>query len=191
MTSTAPTRLITRAYDTAGARAIQDQLFALYAEIYDDHLSDPFYSVERFADRFAGHSNRTGFRLVTGSIGGQLIGYAYGGPLAAATRWWEGMREDVPADALTEDGSRTFALNEIMVLESWRRRGIAHSLHDTLLAGRPERRATLLVDPDNDPARTAYLSWGWRTLGHLQPFPDAPVYEALVIDLPLREAAAS
>ncbi|TQS43884.1 GNAT family N-acetyltransferase [Cryptosporangium phraense] len=191
MTPTAPHQLITRAYDTAGARAIQDELFALYAEIYADHLSDPFYSVERFADRFAGHSNRSGFRLVTGSIGGALVGYAYGGPLGRTTRWWDGLRDDVPADALVEDGTRTFALNEIMVQESWRRRGIARSLHDTLLGGRPELRATLLVDPDNDPARNAYLSWGWRTLGHLQPFPDAPVYEALVIDLPLPEAAAS
>ncbi|GAA3387106.1 GNAT family N-acetyltransferase [Cryptosporangium minutisporangium] len=190
MTPSAPTHLVTRAYDTAGVREMQDELFALYAEVYADQLSDPFYSVERFADRFAGHSNRSTFRLVTGRIGTELIGYAYGGPLSANTQWWRGLREEIPPDVLTEDGSRTFALNEIMVKASWRRRGIARSLHDMLLDGRPERRATLLVDPANTPARTAYLSWGWQILGPLQPFPDAPVYDALVVDLPLSHVVA-
>ena len=179
-----------RSYDTDGARAIQPELFALYAEIYTDQLTNPFYSVERFAERFAGHSARTGFELVTGRIDGELIGYAYGGPLPARTQWWNGLREAVPPDLLAEDGRRTFALNEIMVTGNWRRRGIARTLHDALLADRPEHRATLLVDPGNTPARTAYLSWGWQLLGHLQPFPDAPVYDALVVDLPLDHVAA-
>ncbi|SHN05589.1 GNAT family N-acetyltransferase [Cryptosporangium aurantiacum] len=190
MTPITPTRLVTHAYDTGGARAIQDELFALYAEIYADQLSDPFYSVERFADRFVGHSGRSGFLLVTGRIDDELIGYAYGGPLGAATQWWNGLREEVPPDVVAEDGSRTFALNEIMVKEGWRRRGIARSLHDTLLADRPERRATLLVDPANTAAKAAYLSWGWQLLGHLQPFSDAPIYDALVVDLPLSHRAA-
>jgi hypothetical protein len=56
----------------------------------------------------------------------------------------------------------------------------ARALHDALLADRPERRATLLVDPNNTPARSAYLSWGWTQLGTLQPFADARVYDAMV-----------
>lgn len=187
MTPSAPLAL--DRHDTARARAIQDDLFALYASIYADQLSDPFYSVERFAERFAGHSARAGFELVTGRIDGELIGYAYGGPLPARTQWWNGLRDAIPPELLAEDGSRTFALNEIMVTGNWRRLGIARTLHDTLLADRPERRATLLVDPGNTPARTAYLSWGWQLLGHLQPFPDAPVYDALVVDLPLSRVA--
>ena len=185
-----PLHFHTRTYDAAGAREIREQLFAVYAEIYAAQLSDPFYSVERFAERFAGHSDRAGFRLVAAAIENDLVGYAYGGPLPARTKWWQGLREDVAPELLAEDGSRTFALNEIMVKESWRRRGIAKSLHDELLTDRPERRATLLVDPTNTPARTAYLSWGWHVLGHLQPFPDAPVYDALVVDLPLSHNAA-
>jgi ribosomal protein S18 acetylase RimI-like enzyme len=186
MTSSASTELDTRGYDAAGARAIQDDLFALYAQIYAASLSDPFYSVERFAERFAGHSARPGYRLVTGRFDDELVGYVYGVPLSAATQWWTGLRGDVPPEATAEDGHRTFAVNEIMVDQRWRRRGIAKILHDTLLAGRPEARATLLVDPDNVPARTAYLSWGWEMLGQLQPFPDAPVYDALVLDLARR-----
>jgi GNAT superfamily N-acetyltransferase len=186
MTPSAPTQLRTQEHDADAARAMQDELFALYARIYAAQLSNPFYSVERFAERFAGHAARPGYRLVTGRCDGELIGYAYGLPLPAATRWWEGLRGPVPPELVAEDGTRTFALNEIMVDERWRRRGVARSLHDALLAGRPERRATLLVDPSNTPARTAYLSWGWTVLGQLQPFPDAPVYDALVLDLSTR-----
>ncbi|WP_410677126.1 GNAT family N-acetyltransferase [Amycolatopsis sp. cmx-4-68] len=70
-----------------------------------------------------------------------------------------------------------------MVLSTWRRRGYAKQLHDALLADRSEERATLLVKPDNVPARTAYLSWGWQLFGQLQPFADAPIYDALMIYL--------
>jgi hypothetical protein len=34
------------------------------------------------------------------------------------------------------------------------------------------------------PARRAYLSWGWRKIGELRPFDDAPVYDAMVRRLP-------
>ena len=59
----------------------------------------------------------------------------------------------------------------------------AQALHDELLGHRPEARATLLVAEDNAPAQRAYATWGWRKLGKLQPFPDSPHYDALVLDL--------
>jgi GNAT superfamily N-acetyltransferase len=181
-----PIHLETHIHDAAGARAIQEQLFALYARIYADQLSDPFYSIERFAERFTGHSSRPGYRLITGQCGGNLLGYAYGVPLGPNTLWWEGLRTEVPPAALVEDGTRTFAVNEIMVDERWRRRGIARVLHDALLNALSQRRATLLVDSGNAPAKTAYLSWGWQEFGQLQPYPDAPLYDALILDLTSR-----
>jgi ABC-type multidrug transport system ATPase subunit len=81
-------------------------------------------------------------------------------------------------------GRRTFALTEIMVRANCRRQGYARKLHDLLLSNRRESRATLLVLPDNVPARTAYIKWGWRKLGGLKPFDDAPTYDAMLIDLP-------
>jgi GNAT superfamily N-acetyltransferase len=93
------------------------------------------------------------------------------------------LQGEVNPALLVEDGSRTFALTEIMVRAAWRRRGYARGLHDALLANRSEERATLLVLPDNIPARTAYLSWNWYKLGDLRPFDDAPTYEAMVLDL--------
>jgi hypothetical protein len=66
------------------------------------------------------------------------------------------------------------------------RQGIARTLHERLLASRCEQRATLLVRADNTPARAAYARWGWEAVVQLQPFPDSPVYDALILQLPHR-----
>jgi hypothetical protein len=54
-------------------------------------------------------------------------------------------------------------------------------LHDAFLAGRPEPRATLLVEPDNHPANAAYTSWGWHTVAQLRPsWDNGPLYNVLI-----------
>jgi ribosomal protein S18 acetylase RimI-like enzyme len=63
---------------------------------------------------------------------------------------------------LREDGTRTFALSEIMVRRAYTGQGIAHALHDELLGGRSEERATLLVRPANTFAYRAYTGGGGR-----------------------------
>jgi ribosomal protein S18 acetylase RimI-like enzyme len=171
-------------YDGSTARAIALQLVEVYADVYADRADNPFFSVARFAARLETHLAAPRFALVTGVVDGELVGYAYGAGLRAGSLWWQGLREPVPPDLTEETGDRTFALNEIMVRAPWRRRGIAQRLHGELLVGRPESRATLLVEQENDPARAAYRKWGWRSVGHLQPFADAPVYESMLLDLP-------
>jgi ribosomal protein S18 acetylase RimI-like enzyme len=170
-------------HDASGAQQLADTLICVYAEIYAHKADNPFFSVERFAERFRAHSARPGYELVAGWLDGILVGYAYGVPLSAQTQWWQGLREPLPPELLRETGHRTFALNEIMVREPWRRRGIARRLHDQLMTGRPEERATLLVESTNTPAKAAYVAWGWRHIGQLQPFPDSPVYDAMLLDL--------
>jgi GNAT superfamily N-acetyltransferase len=178
-------QLQVRSHDAAGARALARRLIEVYADIYAGRVGDPFFSLERFAERLARHQSARGHMLVTGEIGGELVGYAYGVTLAADTQWWGGLREPFPEDLTRETGDRTFALNEIMVRAPWRRIGVARRLHDTLLTGRTEERATLLVEQGNLPAKAAYRRWGWRHVGFLQPFPDAPVYDSMVLDLPV------
>jgi GNAT superfamily N-acetyltransferase len=170
-------------FDTAGARAMTEALVSVYAEIYAHKADDPFYSVERYAERLRAHSSGPGYELVVGRIDGTIVGYAYGVPLPAGTAWWNGLVDPLPPELIEETGRRTFALNEIMVRQAWRRGGVARRLHDDLMAGRTEERATLLVEQGNAPARTAYRRWGWREIGYLQPFPDAPVYASMLLDL--------
>jgi GNAT superfamily N-acetyltransferase len=188
--STEPGPLLAR-HDRASARTLLDSLVCVYAEIYAHKADDPFFTVERFTERLLAHSSRDGYELITAWIETALVGYAYGVPLAEDTGWWRGLVDPVPGDLVRETGNRTFALNEIMVRANWRRRGIARQLHDELMLDRPEERATLLVEPRNTPAKSAYAQWGWRRLGSLQPFPDSPVYDAMVLDLRALRSAAS
>lgn len=179
-----PTLVLER-HDRRAVAQLRDELVDVHVDARRDLLDNPFYSADRFAERLDAYAADPGFDLVTGRIGGLIVGYAFGGPLAANTRWWQGLMTPVDDPDLTrETGTRTFAFREIIVRLAYQRRGHAHRLHDELLAGRSEERATLLVRADN-PARDLYLRWGWRMVGRLQPYPDSPVFHSLVIDLPL------
>jgi ribosomal protein S18 acetylase RimI-like enzyme len=172
-------------HDAAGLRDLRDELLDAYAEIYADEIAhDEFFSVDRFWERLGLYSARDGFALVTGRLDGELVGYALGNRLRTpGTGWWRGFKGEInPPDLLIEDGHRTFAVNEIMVRDAYRRRGYARQLHDALLEDRPEARDTLTVEPDN-PARLAYLAWGWRKVGTVKPFEDSPEYEVMLYDL--------
>ncbi|WP_460364067.1 hypothetical protein [Actinocorallia lasiicapitis] len=92
------------------------------------------------------------FELVIGYIDGTPIGMAFGYGLTTPA-WWEDLEPvvELPADFADEpaDGARTFAFNELAVDLDWQGRGIAHALHDELLSGRPEERATLPARENN------------------------------------------
>lgn len=179
----APTLALER-HDRLAVPALRDELVDVHVDARRDLLDNPFYSADRFGERLDAYAADPGFDLVAGRIDGLLVGYAFGGPLSANTRWWQGLVTPVDPDLTRETGTRTFAFREIIVRLAQQRRGYAHRLHDELLAGRPEERATLLVRTDN-PARDLYLRWGWRIVGQLQPFPDSPVFDSMVVDLPL------
>ncbi|MFI5751375.1 hypothetical protein ACIBBE_36975 [Streptomyces sp. NPDC051644] len=101
------------------------------------------------------------------------------------SRWWGGLLTDVPADTITETGTRTYALSELMVRTPWQKTGTARRLHDALPAPRPEERATLLVVQDHPKVHALYQSWGWQTLGDLRPsILDAPLFHAMLLGLP-------
>ena len=176
--------LVLRHHSAAEAREIADELAAAYREAYigtpQEH--DPFYSTERFIERFNGYASAPGFELVTAHDGDQLTGYVFGYALPPGARWWNGLLDQVPQGFTDETGTRTFALNELHVRTPWRGRGVATRLHAELLAHRKEERATILVRPDN-PARSTYLHWGYQVIGRLQPYPDSPVYDALILKL--------
>src|SRR5262245_25812276 len=111
-------------------------------------------------------------------------------PLRPSTSWWRGLTTALPADITAEHPGRTFALADLLVRASWRRQGIARSLHDLLLADRPEERATLTVLPAAAPAQHAFRAWGWRKVARTRdPKPGSPVCDVLLTTLPVGRPA--
>ena len=171
--------------DGAQAAGHAEELQALHAEVY----ADPPYRRDDgpagFARRFAVQRRQPGFVLAEARHGGYLVGYAAGMPLRPSTSWWRGLTTPLPDEITAEHPGRTFALAELLVRASWRRQGIGRRLHDLVLAGRPEERATLTVLPAAAPAQNALQSWGWRKVSRARDSePGAPVFDVLVLPLP-------
>jgi ribosomal protein S18 acetylase RimI-like enzyme len=167
--------------DADGAKRIEDELLSLYAAEYEGN-GRPFDSPGNFLRLLAVHLTRDGYELVTARADGELVGFIYGSTLPADTKWWERQLTPLPGEFTYETGRRTMAVFELLVRSDFRRRGIASRLHAELFRGRSEQRGALSVYPDNDVAKKAYESWGWRKVGRTQPFDDAPVFDSYVIE---------
>lgn len=133
--------------------------------------------------RFASQTRKPGFALVTAEVDGKAVGLAFGYTLPAATRWWRDVLEPVDPETARENGTRTFGLFELAVDPDHQRHGIATVLHEALLEGRAEERVVLNCRPDAVAAQAAYASWGYRRVTSTVPWPGAPVYDVLVLDL--------
>jgi GNAT superfamily N-acetyltransferase len=162
------------------------ELQELHAEVYAEPPYRRDDDAGQFAGRFAVQRRQPGFVLAEARHGGYLVGYASGMPLRPSTAWWRGLTAPLPAEITAEHPGRTFALADLLVRASWRRQGIARALHDLLLAGRAEERATLTVLPEAAPAQHAFRAWGWRKVARtLDPRPGSPVCDVLLTPLPV------
>lgn len=152
-------------------------------------LTGPFYTAERFNERLTSHRSEPGWEAVIAYDGTEPAGFAYATPLSPNTRWWTTMTTQLPDDYTLETGKRTLALNEIVVRRPWRGTGLAHRIHEELLDGRDEERVTLLVNPKagDGKVQAVYERWGYEKIGEQQPFPDSPVFAAMMRD-PLHQA---
>jgi GNAT superfamily N-acetyltransferase len=168
--------------DGGQAAAHGDELQAVHREVYGaaDHEAS-------FAGRFRVWRRQQGFVLAEARHGDYLVGFAAGMPLRPSTSWWKDLTAPLPAEVTTEHPGRTFALTELLVRASWRRQGIAGTLHDLILDGRPEERATLVVPPGATAAQKAFREWGWSRVARTRgPHHGSPVLDVLVIALPAR-----
>ena len=165
--------------DGTQAAAHADELRALRAEESYGRGDDG-----SFAERFRVSRRQPGFVLAEARHGGYLVGYAFGMPLRPSTSWWRQLTTPLPDEVTAEHPGRTFALAELLVRASWRRQGIAGTLHDLILADRPEERATLTVLPTAAPAQQAFLKWGWRKVARTRNGgPGSPVSDVLLTEL--------
>ncbi len=170
-----------------GRQAAQHEaeLAALHAEVYSGQPDAAGDDATGAAGSFSVQRRQPGFVLAEARSGGYLIGYATGLPLRPTTSWWRELTAPLPEDVTAEHPGRTFALTELAVRAAWRRQGIGAYLHDLILSGRPEERATLTIPPAATAAQAALQNWGWRKVARTRgPGPGSPASDVLVIALP-------
>lgn len=171
--------------DGRGAAEREDDLLALSHEVCGGALDAAAARRTALVRR-----RQPGFALAEARHGGYLVGYASGMPLRPSTSWWRGLTTPLPADVTAEHPGRTFALTELLVRASWRRQGIGRELHDLLLGGRAEERATVLVPPGAGAAQRAFAAWGWQKAARARGNGDpadlgAPVLDVMLVGLPV------
>ena len=169
-----------------GATVDDAELLALRAEVCGDGDGRHGAPAAATARQLRVRRRQPGFVLAEARHGGYLVAYASGLPLRPSTSWWNDLTTQLPDNVTAEYPGRTFALTEILVRPSWRRQGIGRALHDLILDGRAEERATLTVPPGAAAAQAAFRSWGWRRLARTRgQGPDVPVLDVLLTGLPL------
>lgn len=176
-------------YERFGGSNAAEQLDALLPAYEEAYVEPPYcegpQDIAEFIERFQIQTQRPGFRLVLARDAGKVVGFTFGYRLPADTRWWNNLLEPQPEAFTHEDGERTYVIIELAVRKPWRRHRIAATLHTHLLEGLPVERVTLTMRPEPEaaPAQAAYASWGYRKVGQSQPWDEAPVYDAMVLDL--------
>jgi GNAT superfamily N-acetyltransferase len=178
--------LIIDRHGAAGALRLQDELLTVYNASHADVTHIPFMSPERFRERLVElYAPIPGFELVTGRLGTELVGYAFGSPRWESASTWAQIHAALPDFPVPAGTEPIYIFREFAVRPDRQYRGYGRRLHDALLGSRPESLAHLLVRQDNVRARSAYLSWNWQLAGTVHPFPDAPIFDAMIRELPL------
>lgn len=140
-------------------------IWPCYDEVFGDFAD---YATWR-SELFERHASRDGYRLVTATNGGQVVGFAWG-YVGQRGQYWS----DLAADALSPDvASRWvgghFEFVELAVLPKHRGQGLGQALHDQLLDGVNRRCLLSTSDDPDDPAVRLYSRRGWQKLGVLKP----------------------
>ncbi len=172
-------------YGSKAAERAFDDVEALYRTVFaEPPYSEDESDVQDFVEALPRRAAQPNFRLVVAyGISAAAVGFALGYQLSPQTTWWHGAISPIETAITSEYLGRTFAVIELAVRKDCRRLGFGRNLHAHLVAGLQEQRATLLVRPDATAAQAAYRTWGYRHVGQIQPFPNGPVYDSMVMPL--------
>lgn len=174
-------RLTLTVYGTDTSADQSGTVGELYAEIYTEPpYNEGSTEVEDFTSGWSRTIDQRNFRLVVARRASEPIGFAFGLQLRARTKWWDGALTPLSDEITAEHSGRTFAIIEIAVRRPYRKCGVGRLLHTHLTAGLSEERITLLVRPEAPAPQHAYHSWGYQTVGKIQPFPGSPVYDVMI-----------
>ncbi|MEU7644836.1 GNAT family N-acetyltransferase [Streptomyces huasconensis] len=159
--------------------AVRGELLDVYAEVRAPLLHLPNYAVTAFGERLDRHGCEPGFVTVLAYAGDYPVGYAYGNRIEDGDRYWQ-RTSPAPSHDLTSHPA--LAVKEIGVRPAWRGTGTARQIHDTLLDGRDEQYATLMVNEaaGEGKVHALYRSWGYEDIGHSQPSPASPRLTVMV-----------
>jgi GNAT superfamily N-acetyltransferase len=166
---------------------LKDALNSTYEAARVDQQHDPFFTPERFWQRLLDlYLPSKDFGLCAGWLDGEMIGFAFGSvrDRDSSAPIWASAAPVLPGRPGPVQETDVYIFRELNVRPEHQGHGYGRELHDALLDRRPESVAHLLVRKDNDRARRAYFSWGWRRIGELRPFQDAPLMDEMVIALP-------
>lgn len=172
-------------YDAEGALRLKEPMLAVYLASHHDQQGNPWFGPGPFWQRLTDlYAPSRGFDLVAAWQGETMVGYAFGSLMGKPQEIWEMVRSSLSDISVPSCDEPVYFFREFAIAPASQGKGYGRLLHDTLLKDRPERLAHLLVRQDN-PAKNAYQHWGWQIAGKVQPFADAPVLDAMVIELPL------
>ena len=143
------------------AESFREAVYGIWIESLGP-IGDP---VEWRETRWDRHRSREGYRLVTASVGHDVVGFAYGYTGERGQYWSDWVTGEL-GEFVEEWIGGHFEFTELGVLPAFRGRGVGAALHDVLLDGVPHRRAMLgtFAGPDA-PARILYRRRGWDELG--------------------------
>ena len=153
-------------HEAAAVRRRSEELAAVYgaafgAPEYGEGEEEVRHFVEEQLPR---HVEREGFRLAEATVGGVLVGFAYGYTGQRGQWWTDRVVSLAPAEIVDAWVGGHFEFVELAVDPAVQGQGIGMRLHDCLLAGLPHPKALLSTYREDRPAPRLYRRLGWQLL---------------------------
>lgn len=164
---------------------LKDSMISIYLAGHVDRGEKSWYGAEQYWHRLTQlYAPSRDFSMVAAWKNGVMVGFAFGSPKDNSATLWEMTGHALTDVALPDRPEPIYFFREFSVHPEHQGHGYGRLLHDSLLRGRPEPLAHLLVRQDN-PVKDIYQHWGWRIVGQIRPFENSPVMDAMIIRLPI------